>query len=76
MEAKPTTERGVNHWYNVREAAHLAHIPVRTIYLWIAEERLTVNRISRGRLVNLAEVEQLRDLRGHGGRLRRLDKAA
>lgn len=61
-------------WYTVRDAARLAHIPVRTIYLWIAEERLTMGRESRGRLVNLVEVEQLRDLRGRGGRLPKLDK--
>jgi excisionase family DNA binding protein len=61
-------------WYTVREAARLAHIPTRTIYLWIAEERLTMERESRGRLVNLIEVEHLRDLRLPSGRIRRVDK--
>ena len=64
----------MRHVCQVREAARLAHVPVRTIYLWIAEERLTVTGPSRSQKVDLAGVERLRDLRLPSGRLRRVDK--
>ncbi len=63
-----------HHLYLVREAARLAHIPVRTIYLWIAEERLLAYGPRRSQKVDLVEVEQLRDLRRSGGRLPKLAK--
>jgi predicted site-specific integrase-resolvase len=68
------TRRSVKHLYLVREAARLAHIPTRTIYLWIAEGRLTVVGPRRSQKVDLVEVEQLRDLRRQGGRLPKLAK--
>lgn len=62
------------HPFCVREAARLAHIPTRTVYLWIAEGRLTVAGPRRSQKVDLVEVEQLRDQRRACGRLPKLDK--
>ena len=64
----------MRHPFLIREAARLAHIPTRTIYLWIAEGRLTATGPLRSQKVDLVEVEQLRDLRRRSGRLPKLDK--
>lgn len=61
----------------VSDAARLAGVPVRTVYTWIADQRLTVRippgRRSRDRRVNPVEVQELADLR-RDGRLPRLDR--
>lgn len=60
-----------------KTAADLAGVPLRTMYQWIREERLTVTRSAgkpRGVLVNALEAQELAGLR-KAGKLPRLDKA-
>lgn len=62
---------------SVKEAARLAGVPIRTMYEWIREQRLTVIRPGgkqRGALVNALEAQELAGLR-KSGKLPRLDKA-
>jgi len=61
----------------VKVAARLAGVPVRTLYEWIREERLTFITPAgrtRGVLVNALEAQELAGLR-KAGKLPRLDKA-
>lgn len=61
----------------VKEAARLAGVPIRTMYEWIREGRLTVTRPGekqRGALVNALEAQELAGLR-KSGKLPRLDRA-
>lgn len=63
---------------SVKDAAKLAKVPLRTIYEWVQEERLTVTLPpgrKRGAMVNYLEVEQLLKLR-RAGRMPRVDQAA
>lgn len=60
----------------VKDASKLSQVPVRTIYEWISEERLTFTLPAgktRGTMVNLPEIEQLAKLR-KAGRLPRFDR--
>ena len=62
---------------DAKTAARLAGVPLRTMYQWIREERLTVTRPAgkqRGALVNALEAQELAGLR-KAGKLPRLDKA-
>ena len=43
----------------VPEAARLYQMPARTLYDWVAEQRLTHQRIAGRITVDLAEVDQL-----------------
>lgn len=57
---------------SVREAAQLAHLPVRTVHAWATSGKVTtVRRGERGTLVDFDEVCKLRELRFHSGRLPR-----
>lgn len=63
-------------WMPVKEAAKLAMVSERTIYEWIAEERMTSTiepGRKRGALVDVEEVLQLAEFR-KDGRLPRKDK--
>jgi hypothetical protein len=76
----PTYDRwhlGEHMLVPAKTAAHLAGVPIRTMYEWIREERLTVTRPKgkRGALINALEAQELAGLR-KGGRLPRLDKAS
>lgn len=59
----------------VAEAARLARIPKRTLYLWITEQRLT-STDTRPKRVDWDEVCELVALRGATARLPRLDHSA
>lgn len=72
-----TWHLGENVLLTVKDAAKLSQVPVRTIYEWLSEERLTSalpEGKKRGTMVNLPEIEQLASLR-KAGRLPRFDQA-
>lgn len=56
----------------IADAAHLTHIPARTLYRWVTDERCTSNRVNGRTLVDLEEIEELADHR-RSGRLPRID---
>lgn len=60
----------------VADAAKLMDTPRRTIYDWISEGRITHRSSRSGILVDLAELEQLRDLQQSRGRLPRVARKA
>lgn len=62
------------HLVSVRVAAKMAEIPIRTLYLWIKERRLTCEGDGVKR-VDWDEVCQLAELRLTTARLPRLDRS-
>lgn len=56
----------------IADAAHLTHIPARTLYRWVAEERCTSTRVNGRTFVHLEEIEELADRR-RAGRLPKID---